>query len=486
MSGEDELRRARVYARRRLGRSALALRDFVRLPSVSSEPERAREVRRCAEWLGLTLRRIGMQRVQIIETAGHPVVYSHWRGAAEAPTVLIYGHYDVQPAHESDGWSQPPFDARVRDDKLCGRGSSDDKGQVLAYIAALEAYLATSRALPVNVKCLFEGEEEIGSPHLESFLERHRAALGADVVVLSDTPMRGPGAPALIQSLRGALGLELRARGASKEVHSGNFGGAIPNPVQALCQLISGLFDAQGRIAIPGFYRRVRPVADDERFRMAVLGPSDQEILAHAGTRVGVGEPGFSAYERTTVRPALSVTGIAGGHARSHGKASIPTQARAHLDCRLVPDQSTLEIEQLFRHHLRCITPAGIELSVRTRIRCDPVAVERCHPAARVASQAYRRAFGAPAVFLRRGGSIPPVAMLQRLFGTPAVLMGFGLPEDNIHGQDECFGLSRLARAIDTCILFLAGARALNEGGALARGARQVALPPAAATGLNR
>lgn len=458
---DDRALRASAYVRTQLPRFVEELGQFVRIASVSAQPLRRAEVARCAQWLAAHLEQIGMQGVQVMQTAGHPIVYAHWQGAPSAPTALLYGHYDVQPADVADGWSSQPFEPVLRGGRLCGRGSSDDKGQLFSHLKAYEAYLRTSGSLPINVTCLIEGEEEVGSPNFERFVRRHRAALAAQVAVLSDTPMRGPDAPALTYALRGALGFELEVTGARRELHSGNFGGAVADPVMALCGVLSRLVDADGCVAIPGFYARVRELRSKERSFMAKHGPTDREIMAHAGARTRSKHSNFSLYERTTVLPALSVTGITGGYTGPGSKASIPTSARANLDLRLVPDQTAGEVEQLLRRYLETIAPSDVRLSVRTRLRADPFIVPRGHAGLRVAAAAYRKAFGVVPAFIRRGGTIPAVEVMQRVLGVPALLMGFGLAEDRIHGSDECFGLRRLGRAIDTCIAFLDEARSL-------------------------
>jgi acetylornithine deacetylase/succinyl-diaminopimelate desuccinylase-like protein len=452
-----------VYAQNNGRRFLAELQEFVRFPSVSSQPTHAPDVKRCAEWLAAHLRGIGLQDVRVIATVRHPLVYAEWRRAPGRPTVLIYGHYDVQPADPLSEWHTPPFAPTVRGNDLFGRGACDDKGQLFAHVKALESYLRTAGRLPVNVKCLFEGEEEIGSPNLQPFIARRRRALAANVAVMSDTRMLGPDRPALTISLRGGLGLELEVRGPQRDLHSGNFGGAVHNPLQALCDIISQLHDECGRIAIPEFYDRVRHWPDDERARMASTGPSDADILRDAKTRRPWGEDGFSLYERTTIRPALTVNGITGGYQGPGGKAVIPSRATAKISFRLVPDQDPRQIERLVREHLRRITPPTVESEVRTLMRAEPAVVDHRQPAMRAASQAYRQAFGARPVLVRSGGTIPVVNMFQQLLDVPTVLMGFALPDDRIHAPNEKFHLPNFHRGIETCIRFLAEIGTLSE-----------------------
>ncbi len=302
-----------AYARSQRDRFVSELQEFVRFPSVSAQPALAKDVRNCAAWLTAQLRKAGLDRVQLIPTRGHPIVYGEWLRAAGRPTVLIYGHYDVQPADPIEEWQSPPFDPVVRDNHLFGRGASDDKGQMFTHVKALECLLRSVGSLPANVKCLFEGEEEIGSTNLPAFIKKHRKALAADTAVLSDTRMLGADRPVITESLRGALSVELQLRGPSHDLHSGNFGGSVHNPLQVLSEIIAKLHDSNGRVAIPGFYDRVRQLSPEERAYMARVGPSDGDILRDAGAERGWGERGYTLHECTTVRPALTINGITGG-----------------------------------------------------------------------------------------------------------------------------------------------------------------------------
>ncbi|GIK43717.1 MAG: hypothetical protein BroJett011_75500 [Chloroflexota bacterium] len=438
------------------------LKDFVRFPSVSAQPQQAGEVRRCADWLAGRLRRIGLDQVQVIPTARHPLVTAEWRHAPGRPTVLIYGHYDVQPADPLTEWRIPPFEPVVRDNKLYGRGASDDKGQLFCHVKALEAYLRTTGRLPVNLICLFEGEEEIGSSNLAPFIAHHRAALAADVAVISDTSIPAPNRPALTYGLRGALALELEVRGPRHDLHSGTFGGAIHNPIQVLCEIIAGLHDAHGRVAIPGFYDQVRRVEPAERERLARAGPADAHILRESGAAAGWGERAdragqpYSLYERITIRPALTINGINGGYQGPGGKGIIPARATAKISFRLVPDQNPVDIEKLFRDHIARVTPPSVQTEVRSASAARPALLNRTHPAVHAAVAAYRHGFGAAPVFLRSGGTIPVVMLLQEALNIPVVLMGFGLPDDCIHAPNEKFSLGQFYRGIATCIHFLA------------------------------
>ena len=429
--------------------------NFVRFPSVSGQPKHASDIRRCSAWLGNHLKRIGLERVKVVPTRQHPVVYGEWLHAPFRPTVLIYGHYDVQPPEPVTEWTSPPFNPTVRGNNLYGRGASDDKGQLLTHIKAIEGYLRPMGRLPINVKCLFEGEEEIGSPHLMGFIRRNRRALAADVAVISDSPMLGINRPSLTYSVRGQLGLELELRGPGRDLHSGNFGGAVHDPLQALCELVAQLHDRNGRVTIPGFYSRVRRCSETERGYMRRNGPTDEQILRDAETETGWGEHGYSLYERVAVRPSLTINGISGGYEGTGGKGVIPSRALAKLSFRLVPDQEPREIEALFRQHLARITPHTVRSIVRTNQSASPAVVGRRHLTLRSAAVAYRNAFGRTPVFTRAGGSMPVVSMLQSELAIPTVLMGFGLPDDRVHAPNEKFHLPNFYKGIETSIWFL-------------------------------
>ncbi|HUP27146.1 MAG TPA: dipeptidase, partial [Chloroflexia bacterium] len=407
------------------------------------------------EWLASHLSRIGLEGVSILPTARHPIVYADWLHVPGRPTVLVYGHYDVQPVDPLREWRSPPFEPVVRDSDIFGRGSSDDKGQLFSHVKAIEAWLRTEKRLPVNVKCLFEGEEEIGSPNLRLFIEQNRQSLQSDAAVVSDTRILGPGRPAITYALRGGLGFEIEVEGSRRDLHSGTFGGAVHNPLQALCEILSALHGPGGRVSIPGFYDRVRTWGADERDYMARTGPSDEQILRDARVPKGWGERGYSLYERTTIRPALTINGITGGYSGAGGKSVIPARASAKVSFRLVPDQDPREIEHLFRSHLSRISPPAVRVSVRTNLVAQPALIDRGSPAIAAASAAYLASFGAAPVFLRSGGTIPVVNMFQELLGVPTVLMGFALPDDRMHAPNEKFHLPNFYRGIATCIRFL-------------------------------
>jgi acetylornithine deacetylase/succinyl-diaminopimelate desuccinylase-like protein len=344
----------------------------------------------------------------------------------------------------------------VRGSDLYGRGASDDKGQMFVHIKALESYLKTLGELPLNVKCLFEGEEEIGSPHLSTFLISNRAALAADSALLSDTSIPTPNCPALTYALRGAISLELEVSGAEQDLHSGVFGGAVHNPIQALCEIITGLHDHNGRVAIPGFYDRVQESSAEERRGLARDGSTDAQMLHSARALAAWGERGYTLYERTTIRPALTVNGITGGYQGSGVKAVIPARAAAKFNFRLVPHQNPREIVRLFRQYIARIAPPTVRTRIRTHLIAQPALVNRHHPAMRAAVVAYQKGFGESPVFLRSGGTIPVVNMFQEILQIPSIMMGFALPDDRMHAPNEKFHLPNFNKGIATSIWFLA------------------------------
>jgi acetylornithine deacetylase/succinyl-diaminopimelate desuccinylase-like protein len=453
---------ALAYTQSKRARFVSELKEFIRFPTVSAQPQHAKDLTICAGWLADHLKRVGLEHTEVIPTHRHPIVYADWRHAPPgAPTILIYGHYDVQPAEPLAEWRSPPFEPVVRGQDIFGRGASDNKGQMFAHVKAIESFLKTAGPLPVNVMCLFEGEEEIGSPNLASFLAANRSGLLADCAVVSDTQIPSPSRPAITYALRGGLSVELEARGPQRELHSGVFGGAVHNPLQALCEIVAQLHDGWGRITIPGFYDRVRHWDAEERAYMRQVGPSDARMLRDASATNPWGESGYSLYERTTIRPALTASGVVGGYQGPGVKAAIPTCAVAKLNFRLVPDQDPREIDRLFREYVARITPPGVRTGIRTSMRANPALVDRTHPAIVAAARAYHQALGAPTIFLRNGGTIPVVNLIHEILGIPVVLMGFGLPDDRIHGPNETFHLPNFHKGIETSIRFLAemGAR---------------------------
>jgi acetylornithine deacetylase/succinyl-diaminopimelate desuccinylase-like protein len=454
---------ALAYARSHQPQFVAELKQFARFPSVSAQPRFAAQMSKCASWLAAHLRRIGLERVRTVPTSGPPIVYAEWRHAPRRPTLLVYGHYDVQPADPVGEWRSPPFEPTLRGENVYGRGVCDNKGQMLTHVKAIESFLATARALPVNVKCVFEGEEEVGSANLMPFVAGNRRALAADAFVLSDTVMLGPEQPALTHATRGDLYLELEVRGPKHDLHSGNFGGAIHNPLQALCEIVGKLHDANGHIAIPGIYDRVRQWRRTDKARLAEFGAPDALILEDAAAERGWGEPGYSLYERVTIRPALTFNGIVGGYRGPGRKGVIPARAAAKLSFRLVPDQDPRDIERLIRGHIARLTPPTVTTQVRTVSGSKPSVVESGHPVLKAAARAYTKGFGTPPVLLRSGGTIPAVTILQEMLKATPVLMGFALPDDAMHAPNEKFHLPTFFNGIATSIWFLAEMGALEK-----------------------
>lgn len=443
-----------AHARAHRGHFVEQLKDFIRFPSVSVQRSRGPDLERCARWLATHLQALGLDHVRVVATSGHPLVYADWLHKPGRPTLLVYGHYDVQPADEK--WETPPFEPTLRGEYLHGRGASDDKGQVFAHLKALESWLATTGELPLNVKLLVEGEEEIGSQGLVAWLSRNQRALRADAAVISDMPMRARGQPAITYAMRGALSLDLEVHRPGPELHSGLFGGAVPNPIQAFCHVAASLHGSGGRVAVEGFYDHVRSVHPAERAYLRRVGPSDRELLMHAGLGGGWSEPGFSLYERTTILPALSFNGCSGGYEGEGSKAVIPTRVLAKINLRLVPDQDPVKVERLLRCHLAAVAPPGVRVRVRTRFAARPVQLDPRHPALAAAAAACRDGFGRWPVFLRSGGTLPVASLFQHLLGLPVMMMGFALPDDRMHGPDERFYLPNFEGGIATAISLLA------------------------------
>ncbi|UOQ68152.1 dipeptidase [Hymenobacter volaticus] len=431
------------------------LQQLIAFPSISTDPKYAGAVQACAGWLATHLRKVGLDGVRVFQTPGHPLVYAEKRVGPQRPTLLIYGHYDVQPVAPVSAWTVPPFGGLIRGNKLYGRGASDDKGQFFIHIKALELLLTARRPLPLNVKLLLEGEEEIGSPNLEAFVRQHQRLLCADWAVLSDTNMLSAHQPSLTYGLRGSLAVELEVRGPQTELHSGIFGGAVLNPLQALSEMLAALHDADGRVAIPGFYEAVVPASAAERGYLRRHGPPDAQLLSEAQVEQGWGEPGYSLYERTTLRPSLSVTGLSGGYQGEGVKSVVPPRASAKLSFRLATGQDPHEVEQQLRTYLRCIAPLQVQVTLRSQLHAPPYTVSPTHPVMQAAAQAYTEGFGRTPVLQRSGGTIPVVSVFEQHLGIPTVLMGFGLPDDRKHGPDEFLYLPNFWRGIRTSLAFL-------------------------------
>ena len=447
--------RARRYVSVHAHRFVRELSELVAFPSVSSSTRSGPAMSACAAWLARHLRELGAGDARVAPTAGHPAVVGRIGADPTRRSVLIYGHYDVQPVEPLSAWRSAPFSPVVRAGCLYGRGASDDKGQLFAHLKAIEMLRRLHGRLPVNVIFLIEGEEEIGSPGLPGLLRRLRSYLAADVVVVSDTSVLPGGRPSLTYGLRGDLYLDVEVSGPTGDLHSGNYGGAVHNALRVLASAVAGLYDADGSVAVPGFRRDARRATVGERRYMRRMGPKESEIRLAIKGAATAGEAGFSSYERMTVRPSLELAGVIGGYVGPGIKGVIPSRAVAKLDARLVPDQRPERIHRQIFQHLARFVPRGLTLRTRERMRAAPVVLGRAHPAALAAVRAYRRGFGREPVFVRSGGSIPIVSAFSGLLGVPTVLMGFALPDDGAHAPNERFSLAMLSRAILTSASFL-------------------------------
>jgi len=418
------------------------LKAALRIPSVSAQAERAGDVKRCAEHIAAHLKSIGMQNVEVVPTAGHPVVYAEWLGAPGKPTALVYGHYDVQPPEPLELWKTQPFEPVVKDGKLFARGAVDDKGQVYMHLNAVEAHLKVNGSLPINLKLVIEGEEEVGSESLEKFLRERRAKLDADVIVVSDTAMLGPDQPTLTYGLRGILYTQIEVTGPAHDLHSGHFGGAVQNPANALCTIVAALKDGDGRITVPGFYDRVRKIEPAERDMLRAAPFDEPSFIKESGAPTPQGESGYSTLERISVRPTLDVNGMWSGYTGEGSKTVLPSFAAAKVSMRLVPDQDPHELFGKFEAYVKRLAPPGVTVVVKEFHGAIPFVTEPDHPMLEAARRALSRAWNKPVAMMREGGSIPVMATFQQTHGLPSILMGFGLDDDNVHAPNEKFSLS--------------------------------------------
>ena len=446
---------ALIYARSQRDRCLEKYRELVAIPSISTLPEHKQDVLRAAEWLVTELKRLGMPRVELFPTNGHPIVFAQSEGRPDKPIILVYGHYDVQPVDPLDEWRTGPFDGVIDGDYLYGRGASDMKGQIFALMQAVEA-LAQQGPLPVNLKFLIEGEEEIGSPSLDGFIESHKDLLACDVVLNCDGGIHAADVPSITYSLRGLAYFELEIRTHEKDLHSGLFGGSIRNPIHVLCELIARMHDADGRVTLPGFYDDVRPLDAEERDLLRRVPYSDSAWLKMAGARGLFGEQGFSTIERIGARPTLEVNGIYGGFTGAGAKTVLPARATAKLSARLVADQKPGKIRGYLEAFLRDNTPADAAWELRELNHGPGGVMDRKSPYIRAAAAALEQTFGTAPIFKREGGSVPVVGMMQEQLGVDSVMLGFALPDDGIHGPNERQYLPNFFRGIETYIRFLA------------------------------
>jgi len=450
------------------------LKAALRIPSVSAQPQHKADVRRCAQHIADHLKSIGMTRAEVVATPGHPVVYAEWLGAPGKPTALLYGHYDVQPVEPLELWKTPPFEPTERDGKLYARGACDDKGQVYMHLSAIEAHLAANKKLPINLKLVIEGEEEAGSESLESFLTGRRKELDADVILVSDTTMLAPDQPALTYALRGISYTQIEVVGPARDLHSGEFGGAVMNPANALATIIAGLKDADGRITVPGFYDKVRDLTPSEREAYANVPFDEKGFLAETGAPVPFGEKGRSTLERIWSRPTLDVNGMWSGYTGEGSKTVLPSFAAAKVSMRLVPDQDPNVVFAAFEKHVRALAPPAVKVTVKDLHGASPWITSPDHPMLQAAIRALARAWTKKPALIREGGSIPVMATFQRTHDLPCILMGFGLHDDQVHAPNEKFSLSSFHGGTKSCAYLYEelgkGARVETPTAAAARG----------------
>lgn len=432
------------------------LKDYLRIPSISTDPDYKAEVERCSRFVADKMKAAGIV-TERIETSGHPLVYGEWLGAPGKPTVLFYGHYDVQPPDPVEEWSSPPFEPTVSDGRLVARGATDDKGQSYTHLKAVEAMLQVRGELPVNIKFLVEGEEESGGESIEAYVRQDAGKrLACDGVVISDTSMFAPGQPSLLYGLKGLAYVEVRVTGPNRDLHSGTFGGGVQNPLNALATIVAGLRDARtGRILVPGFYDDVRPLEDWEREEFAALPFDEEAYRENLGVDLLFGEEGYTTLERVWARPTLDLNGIWGGYQGAGAKTVLPGKAGAKLSMRLVPDQDPERIVAILRSHIEAITPPGVRVEIRQMHGARPVLVEPSGPMMEAAFEALEAEWGRAPVKVREGGSIPIVGTFAEVLAAPVLLMGFGLTDDRLHAPNEKLDLANFYGGIRSIVRLL-------------------------------
>jgi acetylornithine deacetylase/succinyl-diaminopimelate desuccinylase-like protein len=436
------------YLQENQSRYLKELLEFLSIPSISSLKEHKADVERAAEWVAARLLTAGIQNVQVLPTGGHPVVYGDWLHAPGQPTVLIYGHFDTQPVDPLELWSQPPFEPQIKEERVYARGASDDKGNMLAPILSLEAMLQTERKLPVNVKCFFEGQEEIGSPQMPAFISANRELLACDLIFSADGGQWDEDQPALMMGLRGLCGLHIDVRAGRSDTHSGTFGGTIMNPIHALVHLLDSMHTPQGKVAVEGFYDAVRPLSDIERAQIAAIPYDESNYKAQLGVDELYGEPDFSTYERDWSRPTLEVNGIWGGFQGEGFKTVLPATAHAKISCRLVADQDPQETLKRVSAHIEKHSPVGVTVKVRPDpSMANPYLIPADHPGNRAARRVHREIYGKEPYLARMGGSIPVCGIFLKELGAYTVNFAFGLQDENAHGPDEFFRLKNFSRS---------------------------------------
>src|SRR5215470_14625256 len=445
-----------AYASQNQQRFLGELKDLLRIPSVSTLPQHKEDVRRAADFVANDMRRIGLENVEIIATKGHPLIYADWLHAPGTPTVLCYAHYDVQPPDPLNEWVTPPFEPTERNQNIYARGAVDDKGQLWMEIKALEALMrGHGGKLPLNVKCIFEGEEEVGGESIAAYIRAQKARLKADFALVCDTELFAPNLPTLCVGLRGLVYTEIEAKGAMTDLHSGMYGGAAPNPLFALVEILSKLKDAKGRILIPGFYKGVKaPTAAELKAWKSLPFNEEHYRKSEVGSKVLTGEPGYSVLYRTWARPTLEVHGMPGGFTAAGAKTVIPAKATAKVSMRLVPNQDPDDILKRYKDYVKKLTPKGIQTSIKVWSKGPAAVIGTDNKYIKAATEALHDVFKKQTVFIRSGGSIPIVTDFQDVLKTPSVMMGFGLPDDNLHAPNEKFHIPNFHRGIESICLF--------------------------------
>ena len=431
------------------------LKEFLKIPSISTLAENKPDMKTAAEFVAGKLRSAGMQNVKIIETKGHPLIYADWLNAPGKPTVLVYGHYDVQPVDPINLWDSPPFEPTIKDGKIYARGATDDKGQMYMHIKTVEAYMKTEGTLPLNVKFIIEGEEEIGSGNLEEFVNKNQELLKCNAVLISDTSLYGPGIPTLTYGLRGLCYMEVEVIGPNRDLHSGTFGGGVDNPINVLAEMISKLKDNNGKIKIPGFYKDVVNLTKKERDNFKILPFSEKKYARELGVKELKGENGYSTLERIWARPTLDCNGIIGGFTGDGAKTVLPSKAKAKISMRLVPNQDPKKIAKLFKSYINKIAPKTVKLNMKDLHGAYPIATSLDDSATIAAANALSKVFGKKTVFMREGGSIPIVVTFAKKLKASPVLMGMGLDSENLHSPNEHFNLNHFQLGILTSAYFL-------------------------------
>ncbi|PID62648.1 MAG: peptidase M20 [Ignavibacteriae bacterium] len=415
--------------------------EYLKIPSISTTSSHKGDMKTCAEFVAKKLKEAGMEKTKIISTEGHPMVYGEWMKAKGKPTVLIYGHYDVQPVDPLELWDTKPFEPVIKGENIYARGANDNKGQNFVHIKSVEAFIKTHGELPVNVKFLIEGEEEIGSPNLEKFLKKNKKLLKCDAVLISDTSLYAKGIPTINYGLKGLAYLEVELTGPNRDLHSGSFGGSVANPINELAKLISKLQDKNGKITIPNFYKNVKPFTKKERENIKKLNFSEKKYAKELGVKELQGEKGYNTLERLWGRPTLDCNGIYGGFTEEGAKTVLPSKATAKISMRLVPDQDPKTIGREFKNYVKSLVPKSVKVKITEMHGGSPVVIPLEDPAIKAASRATTKAFGKETVYTREGGSIPIVVEFVNQLKAPAILMGLGLDSDNIHSPNEHFSL---------------------------------------------